>query len=83
LIENTLTEMASIDQMQIIQHSPDDMVSNIVPGNQFTDSSQAALSKYFKTVFPETSVAINKVEEILPEPSGKYRFSICRIPEMK
>ncbi|MGB3209615.1 MAG: hypothetical protein WBB19_02810 [Desulforhopalus sp.] len=82
LIENTLTEMPGIDQMQIIQNSLDEMILNIVPGRLFSDTNQSTLSEYFKKVFPDTSVTINKVEEILPEPSGKYRFSICRIPDM-
>jgi phenylacetate-CoA ligase len=82
LIENTLTEMAGIDQMQIIQNSLDNMVLNIVPGMDFNDSVQAALVQYFKEIFPDTSVTVNKVDKILPERSGKYRFSICRIPDV-
>ena len=81
LIENTLTEMPGIDQMQIVQNSLDDMALNIVPGREFSDSVQLGLSEYFKKIFPEISVTINRVEEILPEPSGKYRFSICRISD--
>ncbi|GAB6194029.1 phenylacetate--CoA ligase family protein [Desulfocastanea catecholica] len=82
LIENTLTDMAGIDQMQIIQNSLDDMILNIVPGRDFNDSVQAALVQYFMVIFPDTSVTLNKVDKILPEPSGKYRFSICRIPDV-
>jgi phenylacetate-CoA ligase len=82
LIENTLTEMPGIDQMQIIQNSLEDITLNIVPGGQFNEFSQTSLSKYFRQLFPDASVTINKVEEILPEPSGKYRFSISRIPDV-
>lgn len=80
LIENTLTEMSGINQMQIVQNSLDDIVLNIVPGCEFNGSAQSSLSDYFRKIFPETVVSVNKVKEILPEPSGKYRFSICRIP---
>ncbi len=80
LIENTLTEMQGIDQMQIIQNSLEDMVLNIVPGSEFDKFVQSSLSDYFIKIFPGTSVSINRIKEILPEPSGKYRFSICRIP---
>jgi phenylacetate-CoA ligase len=82
LIENTLTEMAGIDQMQIIQNSLENMVLNIVPGRVYNDSVQATLIQYFQKIFPDTSVTVNKVEKILPESSGKYRFSICRIPDV-
>ncbi len=81
LIENTLTKMAGIDQMQIIQNSINEMVLNIVPGRGFTGLVQSNLLDYFKRVFPGTSVTVKRVKEILPEVSGKYRFSICRIPE--
>ncbi|MCI5120564.1 MAG: phenylacetate--CoA ligase family protein [Candidatus Electrothrix sp. AUS4] len=79
LIENTLTKMPGIDQMQIVQNSLDDMVLNIVPGREYSDFVESSLSDYFMTIFPGISICINKVKEILPEPSGKYRFSICRI----
>ncbi len=81
LIENTLTEMSGIDQMQIIQNSLKDMALNIVQGKDYNDTVQASLIQYFKEIFPDTSVIVNRVDKILPEPSGKYRFSICRIPE--
>lgn len=79
LIENTLTEIAGIDQMQIIQNSLDDMLVNIVPGKEFSDDVRLELIRYFEKVFADTVVTVTKVEKILPEPSGKYRFSICRI----
>ena len=82
LIENTLTEMAGIDQMQIIQNSLDDMILNIVPGRAFNEDVQLTLVRYFEKTFPDTAITINKVEKILPEPSGKYRFSICQIADV-
>lgn len=82
LIENTLTRMPGIDQMQLVQNSLDDLVINIVPGSVFTDNVEAALTGYFKKVFPESTITIHKVREILPEPSGKYRFSVCHVPHV-
>lgn len=79
LIENTLTKMPGIDQMQIIQNSLNEFVLNIVPGREFNQSVQSDLHHYFKTIFTGSSVSVNIIKEILPEPSGKYRFSICRI----
>lgn len=79
LIENTLTKVPGIDQMQIIQNSFDDIELNIVPGEGFTLAIGEELTKYFMKIFPGTNVLLRRVEQILPEPSGKYRFSICRI----
>lgn len=83
LIENTLTKMEGIDQMQIIQNCLDDMVVKVVPGRAFNDQVRHALLNYFAGIFPGTSISIDTVTEIQPEPSGKYRFSICRIPEQR
>ncbi len=82
LIENTLTELPGLDQMQIIQNSLDDILVNVVPGKEFSDDVRSNLIRYFAKVFPDTAVTVNQVEKILPEPSGKYRFSICRIPNV-
>ena len=65
--------------MQIVQNSIDDMILNIVPGKTFNEDVQLMLVLYFRKIFPDTAVTVNKVDKILPEPSGKYRFSICRI----
>ena len=51
LIENTLTELPGIDQMQIIQNSIDKIVINIVPGNAFNHSVQSALIEYLEKIF--------------------------------
>ncbi len=82
LIENTLTKMDGIDQMQIIQDSIDNMIVNIVPGRKYSQDVQLNLVQYFEKVFPGTVVIVKEVKQILPEPSGKYRFSICRITDV-
>ena len=81
LIENTLTKIPGIDQMQIVQERIDHITLRVVPGGDFTDLSQIQLQEYFANLFGKTvTVEINLVSCIAPEPSGKYRFSICRIP---
>ncbi|WLE96827.1 MAG: hypothetical protein QTN59_19375 [Candidatus Electrothrix communis] len=81
LIENTLTDLPGIDQMQIIQNNLEDIRINIVPSLNFDGSVKSALSNYFKKTFPGATISINFVKMIRSEPSGKYRFSICHIPD--
>lgn len=81
LIENTLTKLPGIDQMQIIQEAMDDLQVRVVPGESFNDQVAAELVQYFKTLLGDTAkVRVETVPCIEPEPSGKYRFSICKVP---
>lgn len=82
LIENTLTKMAGIVQMQIVQESMDSLVVRVVPGAEFKDSTQCGLRDYLAELFGSgTAVEVSIVDAIAPEASGKYRFSICRISQ--
>jgi phenylacetate-CoA ligase len=81
LIENTLTKIPGIDQLQIIQEDFGTITLNIVSGRLFDHSSKSELINYFSNLFGEdTVITLNDTNEIKPEASGKYRFSICRIP---
>ncbi len=80
LIENTLTCMPGIVQMQIIQEDIDYIVLKIVRGRNCSEEDERLLKKYFLDLFGiECKVDIIAVERIDPEPSGKYRFSICKV----
>ena len=79
LIENSLTKIPGIDQMQIIQDSLDSITLNIVTGSQFTDNSQKDLLDYFSSEFSGINISICLTDQIFPEPSGKYRFSINKV----
>lgn len=80
LIENTLTRFPGINQMQIIQDDYDKISINLVAESSSKDEIMCQLSEYFKSVFGETVIVrFLLVNEILPEKSGKYRFSICNI----
>jgi len=80
LIENTLTKIPGIVQMQIVQDSIDSIMLLVVPGKDFYENNKIELLNYFKNLFGETvSIDIKLIQAIQPEPSGKYRFSICRI----
>ena len=78
LIENTLTKISGIEQMQIIQNSVDDLTINIVADSNF-NSIKFLLGEYFEKLFVGSNINVIRVEKILPEKSGKYRFSICNL----
>lgn len=80
LIENTLTRIPGIEQMQIVQESLDAIVINAVVSPLFTEPRERELKDYFLDLFGrETSLLVRYVPEIPPEQSGKFRFSICRV----
>lgn len=84
LIENTLTLLPGLDQMQILQNGYEDFLVRIVPGVEFNNSIVTALKKYFADIFGKfVKVEVSLVEKIMLEKSGKYRFSICKIPKEK
>jgi phenylacetate-CoA ligase len=80
LIENTLTKIRGIDQMQIVQETIDSITLRIVPGKDYAKAVDLELVSYFKHIFgSEIEIEVKITSKILPEPSGKYRFSICKI----
>jgi len=82
LIENTLTGIAGIDQMQIIQESFGLIRLKVVFGGDGKKRTKAVLTKYFKELFgDDVVISIKEVDSIKPDKSGKYRFSICKISD--
>jgi phenylacetate-CoA ligase len=79
LIENSLTDLPGIDQMQIVQETLDHVTLRVVPGAGFTPDVEAALTRYFEGQFPGAAIALERVTAIAQEANGKYRFSICRV----
>lgn len=80
LIENTLTRIPGINQMQIIQESLDHIILNVVEGKDFNETYRRSLTLYFQKLFGDSvKIELNKVKNIKPEKSGKYRFSICNV----
>lgn len=71
-------ELSSISQFQIIQKSPDRAVLKIAytdnPENRERDT-KVFLAKA-RSLLPGTEITIFGVDAILPETSGKYRYSI-------
>lgn len=80
LVERTLTKIAGIEQMQLVQEERNALIVNRVKGSDFSPATDNALREEFMVVFgPEMRVDIRDVEKVPQEASGKYRFSICRI----
>lgn len=80
LIENTLTKIPGIEQMQIIQEALGIFSIRLVPGPGFIQEKRNALTNYFENLFGTgTTIHLEIVNEIKPERSGKYRFSICNV----
>jgi phenylacetate-CoA ligase len=80
LIENTLTKIAEIEQMQIVQYDLDRILLRIVADDDFRSEHRDALLGFFHQTFGDASVEVENVTEILRESNGKYRFSICHVP---
>lgn len=80
LIERTLTVIPGIQQMQIIQESLDRIVLKVVKNTDFSEVNSEKLLKEFSYIFGrDVNIEITFVNDIPPEPSGKYRFSISNI----
>ncbi len=80
LVERTLTKIAGIEQMQLVQEKIDEIIINRVRGPEFTSKTDEDLLAEFGQVFGnQVSLVIKEVEKIPQEKSGKYRFSICKI----
>jgi len=79
LIENTLTKIPGIDQMQIVQEALDQIVVHVVPGAGFSTATVDVLSRYFRALFEGVRIDVVTTSTIASEPSGKYRFSICKV----
>lgn len=80
LIENTLTRFNGISQMQIIQHALSEIEILLVTGEGYQHESQTGLTNYFEELLGKPlTVNVREVDTIKPSPSGKYRFTICKI----
>jgi phenylacetate-CoA ligase len=79
LIENTLTRIPGIEQMQIVQEQLDRIVLRIVADPGGAAEARPALRNYFEATFPGARIDIELVSGIPREANGKYRFAICKV----
>lgn len=80
LVERTLTKVPGIEQMQLIQEAENQIIINRVKGVDFTEQTDRLLIDSMREVFDDrVTLKVNDITRIPQEPSGKYRFSICRV----
>jgi len=71
-----------VKQAQLVQETKDSLTIKIVQAQGFNDDSLAFLNKKIKEFFGDNmNWQYEFVEEIPKEASGKYRFSICNVPQ--
>ena len=80
IIENTLTRIPGLRQMQIVQDRPDHLRVNLVPGREYGDRTEAELCAALRDMLGAgMRIDLNRVDVIPMEKSGKYRFTKCII----
>jgi len=80
IIENTLTKLPGIKQLQIVQAEALELTVNLVPGIDYGDETAKELIETLRNIMGrDFKVDINQMAAIPQESSGKYRFTICRI----
>jgi phenylacetate-CoA ligase len=82
LTENFATLLPGVTQVQIVQDRLTHILVRVVPAGPFGDTSRNAIAYHVRERFgPAMLHDVELVERIPQEASGKYRFTICRIPE--
>jgi len=80
IIENTLTKLPGIKQLQIVQDAALSLQVNLVPGPGYGEDVAGELTRILRDIMgADFTVTIAEVPAIPQESSGKYRFTICRI----
>jgi phenylacetate-CoA ligase len=81
LTENFATLIPGVEQVQVVQERPDHLHLNLVPAPGFGEESRRRIAELIAERFGAgTTFVMELHERIEPEPSGKFRFAICRIP---
>ncbi len=80
IIENSLTKIAGLRQMQIIQAKAGHLQVNIVAGKEYSaDTGQELTTSLQEMMGAGMQIELNLVEAITQEKTGKYRFTKCLI----
>ncbi len=81
LTENFAMLIPGLVQLQIVQETASQFVFRIVRGADFGDESLQVLEKLVRERFGcGVEYECDFVDRILPEPSGKYRFCVSKVP---
>lgn len=82
LVEKTVTAIAGIEQLQIVQSALDGFELNVVPAAGYGGESQAELESVLREVFgADVHLDVRTMPRLPQERNGKYRFAICRVQE--
>lgn len=80
LVERTLTAIAGLEQLQIVQESRDEIRLNVVPDARYTPETEKALLDELRAALgSEILYTLNRVSRLEQERNGKYRFAICKV----
>jgi phenylacetate-CoA ligase len=80
LVERTLTAIAGIVQMQLVQDEPYRICAKVVADTGFTEASERKLCEELRTALgPEIALEIQRVSALDQTRAGKYRFAICNV----
>lgn len=73
----------SIRKSQIVQEEPDSVLVKIVAGEEFTSDDQRRLvGSLAERLGGTVEIEVRRVDEIPPEPSGKFRWVISKVSHM-
>lgn len=73
-----IEDVPGMHQYQIVQHTPDRLEVVVVPRPEFDDASRAQIRERLRPVLRGLTAEIRVVDEIAPEPSGKYRIVMSK-----
>lgn len=69
-----IEDVAGMRQYQIVQRTLDRLEVRVVPRREFDDASRRQIQELLRPVLHGLTAEIRLVDEIAPEPSGKYRI---------
>jgi phenylacetate-CoA ligase len=80
LVERTLTAIAGIEQMQLVQDEVNRICAKVVRDSHFSEMSERQLRNELQMVFGENvAIEIQYVPTLGQTRLGKYRFAICNV----
>lgn len=80
LVERTLTAIAGIQRMQLVQDDLRHLCAKIVTDRNFGETATQSLRNELQSVFgAEVTIDIQQVPVLDQTRSGKYRFAICNV----
>lgn len=69
-----IEDVAGMRQYQIVQRTLDRLEVRVVPRREFDDASRQQIQERLRPVLHGLTVEVRVVDEIAPEPNGKYRI---------